>query len=65
MKKIKIADGYITDIELTCGKVIKLEVSSDKQPVSFLEEDAEEVKLKIEKHFQEQSIITEIVIEDV
>lgn len=67
MKKIRVGNSYITNIELSCGEIEKteFEISPYFQPVSFEEEDAEKIKAKLEEHYKSKNIIAEIVIEDI
>ena len=65
MKIIKVGNGYVTDIELSRGEIIKIEIDINKQPVSFNEEDTEQIKKIIEKNYQKKNIVAEIVIEDI
>lgn len=65
MKKIKIGNGYITNVELSCGEIYKIEISDNEQPVSFKEEDAKQLKTLIEEQYKNKNIIVEIDIEDI
>lgn len=65
MKKIKIGNGYITNVELSCGEIYKIEISDNEQPVSFKEENAKQLKTLIEEHYKNKNIIVEIAIEDI
>lgn len=65
MKIIRVGNGYVTEVELSRGEIIKIEIDTNKQPVSFNEEDAEQIKEKLEKTYQHKNIVAEIVIEDI
>ena len=64
MKIIRVANGYITNIELSCGNISKIDVDVNKQPVSFSEEDAIQIKAVLEKYYEDKNVKIEIVIED-
>ena len=64
MKKIRIGNAYISNVELSCGKIHKVETSTFEQPVSFKEEDAEQLKTILEDLYKDKNIVVEIAIED-
>lgn len=65
MKKIKVGNGYITNVELSCGKIYKIEIGYNEQPVSFKEEETEQLKTIIEEWYKDKNIAVEIAIEDI
>lgn len=64
MKIIRVANGYVTNIELSCGSIAKIDVDVNKQPVSFSEKDAKYIKEVLEKYYEDKNVKIEIVIED-
>ena len=66
MKKIRVGEGYITNIELSCGKIATIDVEINKQPATFKEENAELIKTTLEEYYKNKdaTLIVEIVIED-
>lgn len=65
MKKLRVGHGYVTNIELSCGKLHKIEVG-DEQPISFNEEDAIQLKTILEEYYKnkDETLHVEIVIEE-
>lgn len=62
MKKIKVENKYITNIEVGTGKLVLIEFKENNQPVKFTEEDIEYFKAAIEEYYKDKEV--EIVIED-
>lgn len=64
MKVIKVGNGYVTNVELSCGKIATIDIDIDKQPVTFTPEDANVIKKKLEEYYKNKNIKIEIEIND-
>lgn len=62
MKKIRVGNSYVTDIELSRGKLETLEFDINKQPIKFNEEDIEEFRTAIEEIYKDKEV--EVIVED-
>lgn len=67
MKKLRVGNSYVTNIELSCGELYKVETSIEEQPASFREDDAIQLKAILEEYYKnkDETLHVEIVIEDV